>query len=67
MANKFLDLAGLTHFKQKMVEYIEGVIKSLKQSISTTYSTKTELEETDEVTQGIYDAFKQFNSENGIQ
>nr|DAH90080.1 MAG TPA: hypothetical protein [Caudoviricetes sp.] len=67
MANKFLDLAGLTRFKQKMVEYIEGVIESLKQSISTTYSTKTELEETDEVTQGIYDAFKQFNSENGIQ
>lgn len=67
MANKFLDLAGLTRFKQKMVEYIEGVIESLKQSISTTYSTKTELEETDEVTQGIYDAFKQFNSENGVQ
>lgn len=67
MANKFLDLAGLTRFKQKMVEYIESVIESLKQSISTTYSTKTELEETDEVTQGIYDAFKQFNSENGIQ
>lgn len=67
MANKFLDLAGLSHFKQKMVEYVERVIESLKQSISTTYSTKTELEQTDEVTQGIYEAFKQFNSENGIQ
>ena len=67
MANKFLDFAGLSHFKQKIVEYVERVIESLKQSISTTYSTKTELEQTDEVTQGIYEAFKQFNSENGIQ
>ena len=67
MANKFLDLAGLSHFKQKIVEYVERVIESLKQSISTTYSTKTELGKTDEVTQGIYEAFKQFNSENGIQ
>lgn len=67
MANKFLDLAGLTRFKQKLVEYVEGVISNLTQTISSTYSTKSEMQQTDEVTQGIYDAFKQFNSENGIQ
>lgn len=67
MANKFLDLAGLTRFKQKLVEYVEGVISNLTQTISSTYSTKSEMQQTDEVTQGIYDAFKQFNSENWIQ
>lgn len=67
MAGKFLDFNGLSYFKNLMVEYITQAIEALATTIQSTYSTKTEVEEVDAELQGVLEAFKQFNTENGIQ
>lgn len=66
MANKFLDLVGLSHFKDLMVQFVTSAITALSTTVQETYSTKTEVSGVNDKSQGVLDAFAQFNSENEI-
>ena len=66
MANKFLDLVGLSHFKDLMVQFVTSAITALSTTVQETYSTKTEVSGVNDKAQGVLDVFAQFNSENEI-